>query len=59
LFSAVPDAGQVGDELGDPVFLGLGERAGVPFSGLVVSGLVFSAVQGVHEGAVHRVRARA
>src|ERR1700747_2224520 len=41
----VPDAGQVGDELGDPVFLGLGERAGVPFSGLVVGGL------GVGQGA--------
>jgi hypothetical protein len=41
----VPDAGQVGDELGDPVFLGLGERVGVPFSGLVVGG------SGVGQGA--------
>jgi hypothetical protein len=32
----VPDAGQVGDELGDPGFLGVGELPGVLLAGLVV-----------------------
>ena len=41
----VPDAGQVGDELADPVLLGVGELAGVLFAGFVVGGL------GVVEGA--------
>ena len=41
----VPDAGQVGDQLGDPVLLGRGERAGVLLAGLVVGGL------GVAQGA--------
>jgi hypothetical protein len=35
----VPDAGQVGDQLGDPVLLGRGERLGVLLAGLVVGGL--------------------
>jgi hypothetical protein len=35
----VPDAGQVGDELGDPGFLGLGELPVVLLAGLVVGGL--------------------
>ena len=41
----VPDAGQVGDELADPVLLGLGELSGVLLAGFVVGGL------GVVEGA--------
>ena len=41
----VPDAGQVGDQLGDPVFLGWGEGAGVLVAGFVVGGL------GVAQGA--------
>jgi len=35
----VPDAGQVGDQLGDPVLLGVGELPGVLFAGFVVGGL--------------------
>ena len=35
----VPEGGQVGGELGDPVFLGAGECAGVLLAGLVVGGL--------------------
>jgi hypothetical protein len=35
----VPDAGQVGGELGDPVLLGIGQLSGVLFAGLVVGGL--------------------
>ena len=35
----VPDAGQVGDQLGDPVLLGRGESSGVLLAGLVVGGL--------------------
>jgi hypothetical protein len=41
----VPDAGQVGDQLGDPVLLGVGELPVVLGAGLVVGGL------GVVEGA--------
>src|SRR6266702_3414936 len=41
----VPDGGQVGDELGDPGFLGLGELPVVLLAGLVVGGL------GVAQGA--------
>src|SRR5712691_656427 len=35
----VPDAGQVGDQLGDPVLLGRGEGSGVLVAGFVVGGL--------------------
>ena len=44
----VPDAGQVGDELGDPVLLGVGELPGVLVAGLVVGGL--GVVQGAQGG---------
>ena len=35
----VPDGGQVGDQLGDPVLLRAGQCPGVVFAGLVVGGL--------------------
>src|SRR5208282_1017368 len=44
----VPDAGQVGDQLGDPVFLSRRERAGVLLAGFVVGGL--SVAQGAQGG---------
>ena len=44
----VPDGGQVGDELGDPVLLGVGELPGVLLAGLVVGGL--GVAQGAQRG---------
>jgi hypothetical protein len=44
----VPDRGQVGDQLADPGFLGVGELPGVLFAGLL--GCVLRLVQGAQRG---------